>query len=120
MYEKAGGFLNSLEFDERYIARDKIPRINNWNYTPTLDYLVPMAPKRADIPRPLNTRKRLSICRLNDDRLRSTGLGYIIYGGPHRARPPADALGMWDAARPRSTYPFRIRNHCPARYQAVF
>ncbi len=99
MYEKARkAFLASLEFDERYMRVNKIHPINNWNYTHNLDYLVANCAEEGRYTEALKYAKALADLPTDDDRLRSTGLGYIIYGGHTAVTRLHMRFGMWDAA----------------------
>src|SRR5687768_6601340 len=99
MYEKARkAFIASLAFDERYMRENNIHPINNWNYTHNLDYLVANCAEEGRYAEALKYAKALADLPTDDDRLRSTGLGYIIFGGHTAVTRLHMRFGMWDAA----------------------
>ena len=99
MYEKARkAFLASLEFDSRYMRENKIDPINNWNYTHNLDYLVANCAEEGRFAEAAKYAKILSDIPSNGSRLRSTGLGYIMYGGHTATTRLLMRFGRWDEA----------------------
>jgi tetratricopeptide (TPR) repeat protein len=99
MYEKARkSFLASLEFDLKYMKEQKIHPINNWNYTHNLDYLVANSAEEGRFTEAAGYAKMLAEVPSDEQRLKATGLGYLLYGGytaPTRLRM---RFGLWDAA----------------------
>lgn len=99
MYDKARkAFLASLAFDEKYMRENAVHPINNWNYTHNLDYLVANCAEEGRYTEAAKYAKALADLPTDDDRLRSTGLGYIIYGGHTAMTRLQMRFGMWDAA----------------------
>src|SRR5688572_9175290 len=119
MYEKARkDFLASLEFEERYMRENKVHPINNWNYTHNLDYLVANCAEEGRYTEAARYAKALVDLPTDDDRQRSTGLGYIIYGGHTALVRVHMRFGMWDAAAAeieRTT--FKDKEAQSAKYQ---
>jgi tetratricopeptide (TPR) repeat protein len=119
MYEKARkAFLASLDFDERYMRENKVHPINNWNYTHNLDYLVANCAEEGRYTEAAKYAKALVDLPTDDDRQRSTGLGYIIYGGHTALVRVHMRFGMWDAAAAeieRTT--FKDKQALSAKYQ---
>lgn len=82
MYERARkAFIASLEFDLEYMRENKIHPINNWNYTHNLDYLVANSAEEGRYSEAVKYAKMLADIPAAADRQRSTGLGYMLYGG---------------------------------------
>ncbi len=99
MYDKARkAFLAVLAVDERYMRDNKVHPINNWNYTHNLDYLVANCAEEGRYAEAAKYAKMLSDVPSDNDRLRSTGLGYILYGGHTALTRLQMRFGMWDAA----------------------
>jgi tetratricopeptide (TPR) repeat protein len=120
MYEKARkAFLSSLAFDEKYMRENNIHPINNWNYTHNLDYLVANCAEEGRYTEAAKYAKALVDLPTDDDRLRSTGLGYIIYGGHTATTRLQMRFGMWDAAAADiERTVFKNKDSLSARYQA--
>ncbi len=120
MYEKARkAFLASLEFDERYMRENKVHPINNWNYTHNLDYLVATSAEEGRYTEAVKYAKALVDLPTDDDRQRSTGLGYIIYGGHTALVRVHMRFGMWDAAAAEiERTQFKDKASLSAKYQA--
>jgi tetratricopeptide (TPR) repeat protein len=99
MYEKArAAFLASLDFDLRYMRENKIHPINNWNYTHNLDYLVANSAEEGRYKEAAKYAQMLAEIPSDEARLRSTGLGYMLYGGNTALVRLQMRFGMWDAA----------------------
>lgn len=120
MYEKARkAFLASLAFDEKYMSENKIHPINNWNFTHNLDYLVANCAEEGRYTEAGKYAKALVDLPTDDDRLRSTGLGYIIYGGHTAMTRLQMRFGMWEAAAAEiERTAFKNKDSLWARYQA--
>lgn len=99
MYEKArAAFTASLDFDLRYMRENKIHPINNWNYTHNLDYLVANSAEEGRYKEAAKYAKMLAEIPSDEERLKSTGLGYMLYGGNTALVRLHMRFGMWDAA----------------------
>jgi tetratricopeptide (TPR) repeat protein len=99
MYEKARKtFLKSLEFDRKYMKEQKIHPINNWNYTHNLDYLVANSAEEGRYGEAAEYAKMLSDVPSDDQRLKATGLGYLLYGGYTALTRLQMRFGLWDEA----------------------
>ena len=99
MYEKARkAFLASLEFDLNYMREQKIHPINNWNYTHNLDYLVANSAEEGRYTEAANYAKMLADVPSDDQRLKATGLGYLLYGGYTALTRLQMRFGFWDEA----------------------
>ena len=99
MYERARkSFLEALAVDEKYMAENKVHPINNWNYTHNLDYLVANCAEEGRYAEAAMYARMLADVPSNNDRLRSTGLGYILYGGHTALTRLQMRFGMWDDA----------------------
>lgn len=99
MYEKARkAFLASLEFDLKYMKEQKIHPINNWNYTHNLDYLVANSAEEGRYKEAANYAKMLADVPTDDQRLKATGLGYLLYGGYTALTRLQMRFGLWDEA----------------------
>lgn len=99
MYEKArAAFLASLDFDLKYMRENKIHPINNWNYTHNLDYLVANCAEEGRYKEAATYAKMLAEIPSDEARLKSTGLGYMLYGGNTALVRLQMRFGMWDAA----------------------
>lgn len=82
MYEKARtAFIAALEFDLKYMRENNIHPINNWNYTHNLDYLVANSAEEGRYKEAVKYARMLMDIPPADSRARSTGLGYMLYGG---------------------------------------
>ena len=120
MYEKArAAFIASLDFDQRYMRENKIHPINNWNYTHNLDYLVANSAEEGRYKEAEQYAKMLAEIPTDEARLKSTGLGYMLYGGNTALVRLQMRFGMWDAAiaeidRTRAAE----RNSLSAKYQS--
>jgi len=98
-YDKArAAFLASLEFDLKYMSDNKIHPINNWNYTHNLDYLVANSAEQGRFKEADKYARMLAEIPSDDTRLRSTGLGYMLYGGNTAVIRLRMRFGMWEAA----------------------
>jgi len=99
MYGKARvAFLASLDFDLRYMRENSIHPINNWNYTHNLDYLVANCAEEGRYKEAERYARMLAEIPSDNARLKSTGLGYILYGGDTALVRLRMRFGMWDAA----------------------
>lgn len=99
MYEKARkAFLASLEFDLKYMREQKIHPINNWNYTHNLDYLVANSAEEGRYKEAAKYAKMLADVPSDDQRLKATGLGYLLYGGYTALTRLQMRFGFWDEA----------------------
>ncbi len=99
MYEKARkAFLTSLEFDQKYMKEQKIHPINNWNYTHNLDYLVANSAEEGRYKETTKYAKMLAGVPSDDQRLKATGLGYLLYGGYTALTRLQMRFGFWDEA----------------------
>ena len=99
MYEKARkAFLKSLEFDLKYMKEQKIHPINNWNYTHNLDYLVANSAEEGRYKEAAKYAKMLAEVPSDDQRLKATGLGYLLYGGYTALTRLQMRFGFWDEA----------------------
>ena len=98
-YEKARkAFLASLDFDLKYMKEQKIHPINNWNYTHNLDYLVANSAEEGRYKEAAQYAKMLAAVPTDDARLKSTGLGYLLYGGYTALTRLQMRFGLWDEA----------------------
>lgn len=98
-YEKARkAFLASLDFDLKYMRAQNVHPINNWNYTHNLDYLVANCAEEGRYTEAVKYAQMLADVPSDDDRLASTGLGYILYGGHTALTRLQMRYGMWDEA----------------------
>jgi len=99
MYDKAReAFLASLAFDERYMRENKIHPINNWNYTHNLDYLVANSAEQGRYKEAERYARMLGEVDGSDQRLKATGLGYLLYGGHTALTRLQMRFGKWDEA----------------------
>lgn len=99
MYEKARkAFLASLEFDLKYMREQKIHPINNWNYTHNLDYLAANSAEEGRFKEAAKYAKMLAEVPSDDQRLKATGLGYLLYGGYTALTRLQMRYGFWDEA----------------------
>lgn len=99
MYEKArAAFLASLDFDLMYMRENKIHPINNWNYTHNLDYLVANSAEEGRYKEAAMYAKMLAEIPTVEARSKSTGLGYMLYGGSTALVRLHIRFSMWDAA----------------------
>ncbi|MBK9154882.1 MAG: tetratricopeptide repeat protein [Chloracidobacterium sp.] len=99
MYDRARtAFIASLDLDLRYMQENKIHPINNWNYTHNLDYLVANSAEQGRFKEAEKYAKMLAEIPSDDSRIRSTGLGYMLYGGDTALVRLRMRFGMWDSA----------------------
>lgn len=99
MYDRARtAFMASLDFDLRYMKENGIHPINNWNYTHNLDYLVANSAEQGRYKEAEKYARMLGGIPSDDARLKSTGLGYMLYGGDTALVRLRMRFGMWDAA----------------------
>jgi len=99
MYEKArAAFLASLDFDLKYMRESKVHPINNWNYTHNLDYLVANCAEEGRYKEAAQYAKMLADIPSDDARIKSTGLGYMLYGGNTALVRLQMRFSMWDGA----------------------
>lgn len=99
MYEKArAAFLRSLEFDLKYMREQKIHPINNWNFVHNLDYLVANSAEEGRYKEAAKYAKMLAEVPSDDQRLKATGLGYLLYGGYTALTRLQMRFGFWDEA----------------------
>lgn len=99
MYEKARkAFLASLDFDLKYMQEQKIHPINNWNYTHNLDYLVANSAEEGRYREAAMYAKMLADVPSDNERLKATGLGYLLYGGYTALTRLQMRFGLWDEA----------------------
>lgn len=120
MYEKArAAFLASLDFDLKYMSENKIHPINNWNYTHNLDYLVANSAEEGRYKEAAMYAKMLADIPSDEARIKSTGLGYMLYGGNTAIVRLHMRFSMWDAAiRELENSPVKDPASLSARYQA--
>lgn len=120
MYEKArAAFLASLDFDLKYMSEHKIHPINNWNYTHNLDYLVANSAEEGRFQDAAKYARMLAEIPSDSERLKSTGLGYMIYGGNTALVRLHMRFGMWTAAIAEiDRASVKDAASQPARYQA--
>ncbi len=120
MYERARkAFLASLAFDEKYMRENSVHPINNWNYTHNLDYLVANCAEEGRYKEAEKYAKMLAAVSTDEARVRSTGLGYILYGGHTAMTRLQMRFGMWDAAAAEiERTAFKDKESLSARYQA--
>ncbi len=121
MYEKARkAFLKSLEFDLNYMSEQKIHPINNWNYTHNLDYLVANSAEEGRYKEAAKYAKMLAEVPSDDQRLKATGLGYLLYGGYTALTRLQMRFGLWDEAVKEAES--NLKNNSPVslseKYQA--
>ncbi|MGH7452716.1 MAG: tetratricopeptide repeat protein, partial [bacterium] len=74
-------FLAALRVDEDYMQAQNIAPVNNWNYTHNLDYLVGNCAEDGRYAEGLKWAAVLQDIDLQQERLKASGLSYIIYGG---------------------------------------
>lgn len=99
MYDRARtAFMASLDFDLRYMKENGIHPINNWNYTHNLDYLVANSAEQGRYKEAEKYARMLGDIPSDAARLKSTGLGYMLYGGDTALVRLRMRFGMWDAA----------------------
>lgn len=99
MYEKArAAFLASLEYDLNYMRENKIHPINNWNYTHNLDYLVANCAEEGRYKEAVKYARMLAEIPTDEARIKSTGLGYMLYGGSTALVRLQMRFSMWDEA----------------------
>ena len=99
MYERArAAFLASLEFDLKYMRENKIHPINNWNYTHNLDYLVANCAEEGRYKEAVKYAGMLAEITTDEARIKSTGLGYMLYGGNTALVRLQMRFSLWDEA----------------------
>lgn len=99
MYDKAReAFVASLDFDLRYMRENNIHPINNWNYTHNLDYLVANSAEQGRYKEAEKYARMLAEIPSDAARVKSTGLGYMLYGGDTAVVRLKMRFGMWDDA----------------------
>ena len=99
MYERArAAFLASHEFDLKYMRENNIRPIDNWNYTHNLDYLVANCAEEGRYQEAARYARILAEVPSDNERLKSTGLGYLLYGGYTALTRLQMRFGMWDEA----------------------
>ncbi|MEQ1764926.1 MAG: tetratricopeptide repeat protein, partial [Pyrinomonadaceae bacterium] len=99
MYDKAReAFVASLDFDLGYMRENKIHPINNWNYTHNLDYLVANSAEQGRYKEAEKYARMLAEIPSDAARVKSTGLGYMLYGGDTALVRLRMRFGMWDDA----------------------
>jgi tetratricopeptide (TPR) repeat protein len=119
MYEKARkSFLASLEFDLKYMSEQKIHPINNWNYTHNLDYLVANSAEEGRYAEAANYAKMLAEVPSDDQRLKATGLGYLLYGGYTALTRLQIRFGLWDEAVKDLQVSNKVPQTLSEKYQA--
>ena len=119
MYEKARkSFLASLEFDLKYMSEQKIHPINNWNYTHNLDYLVANSAEEGRYKEAANYAKVLAEVPSDDQRLKATGLGYLLYGGYTALTRLQMRFGLWDDAVKDLQVSNKVPQTLSEKYQA--
>lgn len=98
-YEKArNAFIASMEADETYMKARKMHPINNWNYVHNLDYLVATCAEDGRYEEGLRWARLLEEVPSDENRLKASGLGYILYGGHTSASRFQMRYGHWDDA----------------------
>lgn len=120
MYEKArAAFLASLDFDLKYMRENRIHPINNWNYTHNLDYLVANSAEEGRYKEAAMYAKMLAEIPSDEARIKSTGLGYLLYGGNTALVRLQMRFSMWNAAiRELESSPAKDAASLSAKYQA--
>lgn len=119
MYEKARkSFLASLEFDLKYMREQKTHPINNWNYTHNLDYLVANSAEEGRYKEAANYAKMLAEVPSDDQRLKATGLGYLLYGGYTALTRLQMRFGFWDDAVTDLQVSNKVPQTLSEKYQA--
>lgn len=99
MYDRArAAFIASLDLDLRYMRENKLHPINNWNYTHNLDYLVANSAEQGRFKEAEKYARMLAEIPPDAARLKSTGLGYMLYGGDTALVRLKMRFGMWDEA----------------------
>jgi tetratricopeptide (TPR) repeat protein len=91
-------FLAALRVDEDYMKAQNIAPVNNWNYTHNLDYLVGNCAEDGRYAEGLKWAAILQDIDLQQDRLKASGLSYIIYGGYTAAARLHIRYGFWNEA----------------------
>jgi tetratricopeptide (TPR) repeat protein len=80
------------------MREQKIHPINNWNYTHNLDYLVANCAEEGRYQEAVMYARMLAEIPADDTRIKSTGLGYMLYGGNTALVRLNMRYSMWDAA----------------------
>lgn len=98
-YEKARRyFLDSMRVDSEYMKSQNMHPINNWNYVHNIDYLVANCAEEGRYEEAIKYAKLLEEIPSDQSRLKSTGLGYILYGGHTALMRLQMRYGFWDVA----------------------
>ena len=98
-YEEARrAFLASEQRDQEYMKQQQINPINNWNYVHNLDYLVGNCAEDGRYQEGVKWAEVLRSVPIDQERLRATGAGYILYGGYTALARLQMRYGMWEAA----------------------
>jgi len=91
-------FLESVRVDQAYMKAQNIHPINNWNYVHNLEYLVANCAEEGRYKDAMRYAKMLEEIQPDDQRLKATGLGYILYGGHTALTRLQMRFGLWDDA----------------------
>ena len=98
-YEKAReAFLAAWRVDEAYMKAQNIAPVNNWNYTHNLDYLVGNCAEDGRYAEGLRWAALLQNISPPPERVKASGLGYIIYGGYTAVARLQMRYGFWNEA----------------------
>jgi tetratricopeptide (TPR) repeat protein len=80
------------------MRENKIHPINNWNYTHNLDYLVANSAEQGRYKEAETYARMLGEVEGSDQRLKATGLGYLLYGGHTALTRLHMRFAKWDEA----------------------
>jgi tetratricopeptide (TPR) repeat protein len=98
-YEKGRElFERSAKVDEAYMKAQNIHPINNWNYVHNLEYLVADCAEEGRYRDAVRYAKMLEAIPADAQRLKATGLGYILYGGHTALTRLQMRFGRWNDA----------------------
>jgi len=98
-YEEARrAFLASMQRDQEYMKQQQMNPINNWNYVHNLDYLVGNCAEDGRYQEGVKWAEVLRSVPIDQERLKATGAGYILYGGYTALARLQMRYGMWEAA----------------------
>jgi tetratricopeptide (TPR) repeat protein len=121
-YEKGRRlFLESMRVDLAYMKAQNIHPINNWNYVHNLEYLVANCAEEGRYQDAVRYAKMLEAIPADDQRLKASGLGYILYGGHTALTRLQMRFGRWDdAIRDLSALnPGNKTDTLPQKYQSA-
>lgn len=98
-YEKGRKyFVDSMRVDLEYMKSQNMHPINNWNFVHNLDYLVANCAEEGRYEEAARYAKMLEEIPSDDSRLKSTGLGYMLYGGYTALTRLHMRYGFWEEA----------------------